>query len=234
MELSDIFTGVLNERQFVKPSAVEALRKYASDPNIYITYVDHLKVGINPRSDFNTPIGVYAYPLKEVWNEVQYASVPFGGKRPYIYVLQDTGNMLDLMAYTPQQFEEDKAKLFTMFGARVAADYPEYGSTPEQVWTRFNERLIEITQPSRWLKNPYGMLIWALTKWMAIDDPRTTVVVWNSIFRALGYTGAVDREAQGIIHPAEPTQAVFFSTASFAVREMVLNIKEKKPEEDFD
>jgi hypothetical protein len=71
-----------NPEQNPKISVVQALAKYKDDPDIYIsfTYVD--KVGINPRSTFNTPLGIYTYPLKEMWKDIVNDTIPYAGKNP--------------------------------------------------------------------------------------------------------------------------------------------------------
>lgn len=90
----------------------EILEGYANRPDVdtlYISYVSELqsnvaipekavrdtkspKVGINPRSHYNTPLGVYTYPLKEIWHDIKTSRslqrVPFKGDSPYIAVLK--------------------------------------------------------------------------------------------------------------------------------------------------
>lgn len=39
--------------------------KYKDDKDVYISFTEIDKIGINPRSKFNTPVGIYTYPLKE-------------------------------------------------------------------------------------------------------------------------------------------------------------------------
>jgi hypothetical protein len=40
--------------------------KYKNDPDVYISFTEIDKIGINPRSKYNTPVGIYTYPLKEL------------------------------------------------------------------------------------------------------------------------------------------------------------------------
>jgi len=46
---------------------------------------------------------------------------------------------------------------------------------------------------------------------------------WNNLLRLLGYNGFVDRSGSGTIHSNEPTQAMFLSSKSFDVVDMVEN-----------
>jgi len=51
-----------------------------------------------------------------------------------------------------------------------------------------------------------------------VVNPRTTG--WAQIFKALGYNGVIDG-GQGIIYPAEPHQAVFFSTDPLQIDDVI-------------
>ena len=59
------------------------LKKYIDIPDTYVSFTELPKLGLNPKSpsDFNTPIGIYAYPLKEAWDlyikERGIGGVPF-------------------------------------------------------------------------------------------------------------------------------------------------------------
>ena len=82
--------------------------------------VSGFKIGINPRSTFNTPNGVYVYPLKEAMK--MYArpnegklKVPFAGENPLIYLLQYTNapgyKVIELSEYNSKDFDRDFMKL---------------------------------------------------------------------------------------------------------------------------
>ena len=82
--------------------------------------VSGFKIGINPRSTYNTPNGVYVYPLKEAMK--LYArpnrgilKVPFAGENPLIYLLQYTNapgfKVQELSDYNSKDFDQDFMKL---------------------------------------------------------------------------------------------------------------------------
>lgn len=83
-----------NPEQNPKVSAYQALKQYSDDPTIYISFTDIDKVGINPKSKFNTPLGIYCYNLEQAWNmydvdrRKDLKGLPFAADRPNIYVLQ--------------------------------------------------------------------------------------------------------------------------------------------------
>jgi len=45
--------------------AWDYLEKYENDTDVYISFTEIDKIGINPKSKYNTPIGIYCYPLRE-------------------------------------------------------------------------------------------------------------------------------------------------------------------------
>jgi hypothetical protein len=67
------------------------------------------KIGINPKSEFHTPLGIYTYPVDYVINHQM--EVPYAGGKPYIHVLQARGNILNLSTYDGGQYEADLKKL---------------------------------------------------------------------------------------------------------------------------
>ena len=54
-------------------------------------------------------------------------------------------------------------------------------------------------------------------------EQKGVTVRWNKLLRKLGYQGAVDSKGKGIIHEAEPWQAVFFSGTFVKVVDFSLN-----------
>lgn len=57
---------------------------------------------------------------------------------------------------------------------------------------------------------------------------KSAVALWNKILRELGYSGFADRSGAGIIHPAEPTQAIFLSIKGIKHLETIDNINPSK------
>jgi len=45
--------------------AWDYVEKYKDNPDVYISFTEIDKIGINPQSKYNTPVGIYTYPLKE-------------------------------------------------------------------------------------------------------------------------------------------------------------------------
>lgn len=234
------------------PDIVDALRPYKGDPDIYISFqsdvgaashsgnwwkqgvpknrnVSGHKIGINPKTEsLTTPAGIYAYPLREMWNAVVRDHLPFAGSREFVFVLRGKG-LVDLSTYATTDFARDLNKL-------------------KPIIAQFNPDTKELTK--EWIglaevKTPGGY-IWSIVENLAemISDRRagydpTNVTsrfksekskpwVWNGLLRALGYSGFVDRKGEKIIHFIEPKQALFLSTEAFNVIEVVRNVRKVK------
>jgi len=57
-----------NPEQNPRIGPLTRLEEYKDDPNIFISFTAVDKAGLKPLSDYNTPLGVYTYPLKVSWN----------------------------------------------------------------------------------------------------------------------------------------------------------------------
>lgn len=67
------------------------LQRFLGDPSVFVHFSDINKLGVNPSSDFNTPIGIYAYPVSYVLspsNNSDPFDVPFAGSRKYAHVFR--------------------------------------------------------------------------------------------------------------------------------------------------
>lgn len=85
----------------------------------YITYVNVLKFGINPRTKFNTPLGVYAYPLfaPDIYDTVLVkkdpTKVPYAGDAKYILLFENKSPETTVYsrAYPDKQCQSDIKKI---------------------------------------------------------------------------------------------------------------------------
>jgi hypothetical protein len=195
-------------KEYSRMSLLDELLKYRYDPSIFITYTDVEKLGINPRPiDRSTPLGIYAYRLSRVWDGVIDRSLPFS-YRKYIVTFRASGNILNLSEYGEGQYDTD---LITLMG--------QYGERPFFIdENSFHDFVI------RNEGKDYKTSIWQVTKALArrisIISHRPQDVVWNSIWRTMGYDGVYD-PGYAIIHKLEPTQAVFFSKTPCRVVDLI-------------
>jgi hypothetical protein len=192
----------LNPRIGVK----ESLSKYKDDPNIYITFTSQEKVGIKPDFGFDTPLGIYTYPLKLSWKYYNldkksvYNAFPFAYNRPFVYVLK-ADSITDMEKYSEQDWNRDLDKLKRLYKL-------------EEIFILMHKSFEE---PIMWL--------WNLTKDIPkrLKLPGNPVFNWNFILRKLGYSGFLDSKARGYIHPNERLQAVFLDITGFKVVNKIEN-----------
>lgn len=187
------------------------------------------KIGINPKSGYNTPIGIYCYSVKETMQ--RYAKptsrriiVPFAGQQPGVYFIRpkDKSKILDLGYMTYRNYKRDEKKIREMLihDRKLKKDFDV------SLMVNHAKTTAKVQSPGGWL--------WNLTRWTAhatkdaieggqLKNQKGVTVRWNKIFRDLGYQGAIDSKGKGIIHEAEPWQAVFFSAAFVEVVDFSLN-----------
>lgn len=234
----DIIEARSKPDQNPKVSAYEKLLPYKDDPDIYITFTTLNKAGINPKSAFNTPNGVYTFPLALTWQMYQvddyknFNQYPdFIQDRPYIQVLKYTGHGRQLVIsnnpHTSNYTDDDLTKDLATLQKKYHIDDSEMNRNKESA-THFQGYYDEVPT-----QGPAAIL-WTITRTIAYgelhkrkrskgydydnDDPSNPASRvtndWASVFRSLGIQLIVD-EFHAVIHEAEPCQAVFFSSKAF-------------------
>ena len=221
--------------------ASKELEKYKYNSNIYISYTNIDKIGINPRSEYNTPLGIYCYPIREMYNNVVEDNVPFASNRPYIWVLEQKymPNMVfldDMWSYTDDDLRKDINKIREKYEYIIAStvltkDRIDSERMREYVFWDFIEDCEKTAKP----KDIEFAKLWNITRRTGeiIANSRhykgtNAAYAWNYVFRSIGYSGVAAKHDEGIIHSSEPTQAVFFTTKAFNVVEKIHNKKTKQ------
>ena len=230
-----------NPEQNPKVSINERIRRHlenadmlrdANVPNSFVSFTAVDKLGINPGSRYDTPLGIYCYPSFYVYDEigdsVPMSELPFVGDAEFANVFSVQGTILNLNTISSGGLSKLYERISEVYIRRMgirkkteewkeAVDYLEmeiFDAAP--YYARFKSN---------------GGLLWWVTKEIANifskdSDPRKEffdkdfkkfkaagrhAVVWNQIFREIGIDGCVDGNGEGIIHTSEKTQAVFFS-----------------------
>lgn len=228
MRYREIAEARKNPDKNPKVYALEVLKKYV-DQDYYISFAAIDKIGINPKSPYNTPLGIYTYPLTDrIYNDMlkngSSKAVPFAGENPFIWVLQPTTkNVLWLgNDYTRLDFRIDLEKMRQYFvDSNLLSE------------TAFNEYVEDYKQDA--YDSSYSKQMWNVTRMFAklhlkISSQKTPVK-WNWLMRnILKYDYAVDF-GSGTIHEMEPEQAVFFSKKAISVVERIrnTNVFDKNP-----
>jgi len=201
---------MIKDQEFRDPLlALQHIQKTHPNPeNLIVTYTSIDKVGINPSTKYNTPLGIYFYPLDYVIEKKM--NVPFAKDQPYINVCEFTRphKILQMISDVSNQKEMGLLPLF----------FPK-----EDVNNAIQEANKKINSKDFTLRSNYSML-WLTTLILSNYNP----VQWNSIMRKCGIDGFVDN-GTSTIHPYEPTQGIVFEIKSIKKIHVIDN---RKPKED--
>ena len=79
------------------PSMSQQLRKYAVPdnqiPTHYMHFSDVNKIGVKPASSFQTPLGIYFYPVNEkIVGQLENGKIPFASERKYLHIVKPNEN----------------------------------------------------------------------------------------------------------------------------------------------
>lgn len=186
--------------------------------NLFTSFTEVDKLGINPKSKFNTPMGIYAYPVswvvKTLGRERSTGTLPFAGDQPYVNVFNATGNILNVATVKQSDLSPYYKKI-----AQVWATH--FGKDIKQATADIKNILADAATDAT-VKTPGGKF-WFVTMTVANDittGSSKPMMTWAKLFRQIGIDGVVDCGTNGagksIIHENEPTQAVFFSVNAIA------------------
>ena len=151
------------------------------------------KLGINPRSKYNTPIGIYFYPAAYF---LRYAreGLPFQDDAPNLQLFHVSGPIMAIDDITDTEYRQLVERLFTLAPQmRISGPLMReiVGNAPHA--NRHN--------------SPGGWLWYILYRMSGEGAGRDRAhVMWNWLIRQLGYVAVTDN--QGIIHENEPVQGV--------------------------
>lgn len=188
---------------------------------VSLTVVD--KLGINPQSRYDTPLGIYSYPAEYVHKvaaddrELSH-TLPFAGDNPHVNIFSVRGNVINIGTIS----DVDVTSLYE----KIAAVYHKYAKGDWKTDVDVVERIINDAGSRAKIKSLPGGQLWYVTMLVAARLAELTLskppIMWNKLFREIGVDGVVD-EGNGIIHTNEKNQAVFFSTAAITHVERVYN-----------
>jgi len=218
-----IITELRRQGPIDKISPFEQLKKYKDMDDVFISFTAIDKLGINPKTTYDTPVGIYCYPLKQAWHfygldRGSIHNLPFASSEQFIWVFKSPIKNLS------------KAKLADKMKVCKYTENALKGHLePDQI-----ERLINNAENFAKVESQGGF-IWAITRKLAkqllsikknvsVDFIRDEQIipVWSKIFLDLGWNGLQD-DGDGIIHDNEKCQAVFFSIKSIKIIDKIIN-----------
>ena len=185
---------------------IKQMIRDGTDPStIGISMTDIPKLGINPQSGYDTPIGIYFYPcnyyLERISNNYR---LPFQHGAPYIQIFTfDNSDTIDTNKFRKPQLIKSIDKM-----SHIAK------KLDHDLQAEFNVAIDTMSEDAL-AKSNAGMF-WYLTLTLSnylmngskLTTGNSVPVMWNKLLRKLGYSAIVD--TNGIIHKNEPTQGVIF------------------------
>jgi hypothetical protein len=232
-------------------ASIEELLTYAKKPGWWFASFTKLdKIGVNPRSTFDTPIGIYAYPIGLMEEQIEGDTVPFAGQAPYISVIKLVNEIgaVFLRGDSVARFQ----KLNEAVGDFLLDRFPllDGDNKPlprERVKELIWSKVFTYAAENAYQKSPAGIW-WAFSRLVAhiivhlrregdakgfgpadvlnichmANHESGAAAVWTNLLLRIGVTAVVD-EGMGIIHSNEPIQAVFFSTRVIRVVDRLNN-----------
>lgn len=228
-----------NPEQNPKVSVNQAIKNYLDNTkdkipdsdykNLFVSFTMVPKLGVNPQSTYNTPIGIYAYPADYVrgltGDEGPMTNVPFAGDAPYVNIFKSNGYILVIDKLREDNLlmslYEDLRRVMSPFEkGEMRGGYMHYED--------FVDTFIKDEAYSNAKVDSSGGHFWYVTMRCAeVISKRKGIakpLAWNWLFRQMGIDGVLDTgEGEGIIHENEPIQAVFFNKENVEVLDRVAN-----------
>ena len=207
------------ERGVNLPSPEQQVQDLIGQDFHYISFTSIEKLGLNPSTQYATPIGIYAYPTADPWfadawratMAQQYGGIPFAVKQPYIQafearssssvvVLSDDGSIIHgagLVARAMAMLERQRENDVDWARRQIEVEDFEMRSELSELWlvTMLIARRDRYKDDTRTVKS------------LKYDNQH--VALWTKLLLELGIEGVEDR-GTGTIHRNEPHQAVFF------------------------
>lgn len=199
----------------MRPLAIlkQIYQDYNNANNLFVTFTNVPKFGINPTSSYKTPIGLYAYPLDyaiKVELEVPYAS-----NANYIQLFE-VKNLSEMWNFDDR---DDTLAIIDSFKRNgITANIPNNLSTPalsKQAWRSIYNHISTTL---------YGTFYNDEIEEEPEQQGKASIIGTEArkVLKSLGIFGVIDN-GHGIIHENEPVQAVFFDIRDLKLLQLIDN-----------
>lgn len=195
----------------VKISLEEQLQPFFGG-NFYVSFTAIDKIGLNPKSTYNTPLGIYTYPIDYIQKSIKNSNIeiqfPPYKYRNYAWIIEPKVKRYHLGEAEKQSVDFivdsykklDKNASFEDIDRAVRlAEEDSDKFWPQTIWYLSNN----------------------LSKIFAENLNIQKNIAWNKILQATGFSIWSD-SGYGIIHPSEETQTVFLSKNSFKTHKKII------------
>lgn len=191
--------------------------------NLFVSLTEVDKLGLNPNSmeKYNTPIGVYSYPIEYIIDIVgrdkSLTELPFAGTAPFVNIFKASGNIVNVTTINEHQVSVYAKRMAKVIGDTLGVSVRRGLELIQQ----FNEES-ETSAKVKSVGGKFWYVSMKVAELLTGTVSRHMQVAWNKLFRAIGIDGAVD-VGSGIIHDNEPYQMVLFSTNAYHDNKRFLN-----------
>ena len=238
----------LNTKQEFGQFIDSVVRENGGTDGLFFSFQNLKKLGANPKSPWETPSGVYAYPgdyietrSKQVKHkpgqnksEIPQGLVPFGGHSYFLYAFKFSGKLLDVSS------KDGQAELFHLI--KKGFDQSKINSTFSALmkWHDLRAETIDVAFAKLGLEEFGSILLKILYTLLGIGEidegwyvpPQITHGV-NSVpakistwFLSHGIDGLIDN-GLGVIYNTEQTQAVIYNPKSIKIVDMFITKRDQ-------
>jgi hypothetical protein len=193
----------------VRQSTRDLLLKYADVEGTTVSFSPINKIGVHPKSNWDTPNGVYAYQIDEFKSAIERAKphlvtsvFPFGETRPYIFILQSTYNNPLVLSneINASLFNEQLKQVLKMTNLRESVVNLIVTNAGENSGTNSQELYTIVRQLC---SREYG---------------RTSATnIMNKMLRRLGYDAVIDNGSGVLYDSSEPIQIVYLTPKAYKI-----------------
>lgn len=183
---------------------VERLWK-TGDPNVLIHFSNlPTTFGINPKSNWKTPLGIYGYPIAYFsLNDIKTLNVPYAAERKYVWFFKfKNPDRVWILNKKPEISEKIKEFLKKVYLKQLTEIIVEkWGDPDPNYFYQYYKRLI-----------PGDRELFYLANTLTENKPAR----WTKLFIDAGIDGVID-EGEGIIHENEPIQGFAVNSKTIEV-----------------
>lgn len=227
---------------------IKQLLSWSEEKDCFVTFTNIAKVGINPNSTYNTPIGVYAYPLNDpkIIEHIESDTLPFVSDAKHINVMKLSAPTMRVVHLDDDQarFKELNQHVTEWLAGKLNIVEGETRISREKAQALIWEKVYGYAVRNA-KHHSAGGIWWNYTRVAALlvraegdmsmtqhdigvatssaeYNDNASSALWTHVLLATGVDVVIDN-GSGIIHDNEPTQAVFFSTRAFKVVGRIFN-----------
>lgn len=201
----------------------------------YISFTElNDKIGINPYNRWETPTGVYAYPISYVYSH--QGQIPYAEERETAWILKLNTN--NILTNTSSDYERVLSKIKILYNKNktvinknsYSQIFKYYGFYQINSFDSILKELEKLAKRYGTRANDF-FRIWNLTRYFSMLYKNNTYnkyqAYWTKLLKSFEYDTVIDN-GQEVIYGSEPYQAVFLTPNSYKVEKVIHRKKRTK------